>query len=184
MAAVVRTLLPPNSTPQERALEAATARLADIPVDFAARWDPYTCPVGELPWLAFALSVDTWNPDWPEAVKRAQIAASLSVHTKKGTVAAVKETVAAFGGAIDVVEWFQMDPPGPPGTFEINLTVAELESGPPPAGYLDDIIAQIQRVKNARSHFTFTQGLQATGGVGVTAAARVVTFTRLQLDAA
>lgn len=183
MSSAVRQLLPPNASPQERALEGATARIADVAVDFRPLWDADSCPADLLPWLAWGLSVDTWNPAWPEAIKRAQIRTAIAVHRKKGTVAAVMETVEAFGGALSLVEWWQMDPPGPPYTFEINLTVAALESGPPPPGYIDDIIARIDRVKNARSHFTFTQGLQATGGIGVVAAARTAVFRRLRFDA-
>lgn len=181
MPAPVHQLLPPNATPAEIALEAATARLAAVPVDFQPLWDPDTCPADLLPWLAWGLSVDTWNPTWPEAVKRAQVRTSIDIHRHKGTVGAVEDTIAAFGGAVAVTEWFQMDPPGEPYTFTISLAIAELEAGPPPPGYIDDVIAQVTRVKNARSHFTFTQGLKAAGGVGVVSAGRAAVFTRLQL---
>lgn len=183
MAAGDRSLLPPNATSAERSIEGATARLADVPVNFRQLWDPDTCPAGLLPWLAWGLSIDTWNPAWPENVKRAQIRASMGVHRRKGTVQAVEDTVAAFGAGLVIREWWQLTPKGTPHTFEITLTVADLEGAPPPADYIDDIIAQIGRVKPARSHFEFTQGLQSTGGVGVVAAARVGVFARLQLDA-
>lgn len=52
------SLLPPNATKAERALEGATARLEDVPVDIRAMWDPATCQEFMLPWLGWGLSID------------------------------------------------------------------------------------------------------------------------------
>ena len=54
----VPSLLPHNASPQERAIEAATARLADVPVPLRDLWNPETCPAELLPWLAWAFGVD------------------------------------------------------------------------------------------------------------------------------
>ncbi len=95
------TILPPSSTDFEGAVEAATARIGAVPVPNAALWNAQNCPAAFLPWLAFALSVDDWNPDWPEATKRAVIAASVSVHRRKGTVGAIRQAMIAadYGSA-------------------------------------------------------------------------------------
>ena len=47
-----------------------------------------------------------------------------------------------------------------------------------------DVIAEVERTKPVRSHFTFTQGLQATNGIGVGGGARVALYRRLYLQAA
>ena len=47
---------------------------------------------------------------------------------------------------------------------------------------IDDIIAEITRTKPVRSHFTFTQGLQADGAIAAIAAARVAAHRRIQLN--
>jgi P2-related tail formation protein len=51
------SLLPPNVSGLERALEQASARVGDIPVPIDPLWNPATCPARLLPWLAWALSV-------------------------------------------------------------------------------------------------------------------------------
>ncbi len=106
----MNSLLPPNATPQETAIEAATARIADVPVPNASLWTPATCPAALLPWLAWALSVDEWDGTWPEERQRAVIAASVGVHRRKGTRGAVVAALAAAGyGDATVVERFGRD---------------------------------------------------------------------------
>ncbi|TKA96910.1 phage tail protein I, partial [Cereibacter changlensis] len=56
------SILPPNATKAERAFEAALAALCDLPVPVGQLWSPETCPAALLPWLAWALSVDDWDP--------------------------------------------------------------------------------------------------------------------------
>lgn len=149
-------LLPPNATAQERALDLALARLADVadalgvldgggpgspaedlapfdggdvdgrdltgayfdggavvqpdrpdPARLPIRdlWNPATCPAAALPFLAWALSVDTWDPSWTEEQKRATIAGSIALHQRKGSVASVKNALAAAGyGDAEILE--------------------------------------------------------------------------------
>ena len=47
------TLLPPNSSPLERAVEAATALEIATPIN--TLWNPDECQANALPWLAWAL---------------------------------------------------------------------------------------------------------------------------------
>lgn len=100
------TLLPPNATRQERQIEAATAaRLGAVPVPIAALWDAASCPAPQLPWLAWTLSVDDWDADWPEAVKRRVVAGSAELHRIKGTRRAVMAALDAMGyGDARVIE--------------------------------------------------------------------------------
>lgn len=101
------TLLPPNSTPVERGFEDAARRITALPVPVRDAWTPATCPAPLLPWLAWALSVDTWDTTWTEAQQRAVIAASVTVHRRKGTFAAVKAALGSAGyGDATLVEQF------------------------------------------------------------------------------
>jgi len=178
-----RSLLPPNASSAERAIEAATARIGDVPTPLRDLWDPDTCPAELLPWLAWALSIDAWKPYWPEHIKRARLRTALDIQRRKGTAQSVRQVVEAFGGQVQLREWFQMDPPGAPHTFEMVLTLAGEGGETATAQFVDDVIGEVSRTKPVRSHFTFTQGLQAAAGVGVIGASRAVVYRRLQLQA-
>ncbi|MBC7907031.1 MAG: phage tail protein I [Rhodospirillaceae bacterium] len=98
-------LLPPASSPLEHAIANTCAVMADVDVSIATLWDPAKCPAPLLPWLAWALSVDTWDSNWPEPTKRQVIAASVEIHRRKGTVASVKRAIeAALGQTPQIVE--------------------------------------------------------------------------------
>src|SRR5262245_16666547 len=78
-------LLPRNRTVLERRLARAQQRLGELPVEIRHLRNPITCPALLLPYLAWELSVDEWNPAWDEDVKRRVIAESMRVHRRKGT---------------------------------------------------------------------------------------------------
>lgn len=177
------SILPPTSTALERALEQASARIGDIDVDLPTRlWNPATCPADMLPWLAWGLSMDSWDNRWPEPVRRQRVASAIAIQRRKGTAKSVFDVVDSFGGALVLKEWWQYDPPADPHTFTISLTVGG-GLGPLPASYIDDIIAEVTRTKPVRSHFTFTQGLEATAGIRLAAVARPALLTRLTATA-
>lgn len=175
------SLLPPNATAGERALEAAMARLGDIPVPLRDLWHPATCPEALLPWLAWALSIDSWKAYWPIEVKRARVAAAIAIQRRKGTIQSIRDVIDSFGGAVEVTEWWQQTPKGVPHTFHLLLTLAGQGGELATAEYVDDVIAEIQRTKPVRSHFTFTQGVNLSSAVGLSAYARPLTYARLSL---
>lgn len=174
----VPSLLPPNASPLERHLEQATARLGELPVPLRELWNPDTCPEHLLPWLAWSLSLDSWQPYWPAAVKRLRIKEASEIQRRKGTAKSVRDVIRATGSALALREWWQLTPKGTPHTFEVVLTLGT--GVPNTATYQQDLIAEIERTKPVRSHFTFTLGLAATGGLGLAGAARPVIYRRLQ----
>lgn len=174
-------LLPPNSTALERAAEILTRRIDQVAVPLRSLWDPWSCPVNLLPWLAYALSIDSWNPGWPEQVKRAVIAQAIAIQRKKGTAASVRSVVTAFGGTIALREWWQQDPPGEPHTFDLVLTLNGQGGAPPTARFVEEVIGEVARTKPARSHFQFTQGLTAAGAAALGGGSRVAVYRRLSL---
>lgn len=92
------TLLPPASTPLERAVDrSAAARLAALPAVVASLWNAETCPPAILPYLAWAMSVDEWNEEWGLEKKRAVIVESRLIHQQKGTIAAIRRALTAIG---------------------------------------------------------------------------------------
>lgn len=91
------TLLPPNATAQERAMEGATARVGAVPAPLRELWDPDTCPEDKLAFLAWAFNVDEWDPAWTEADKRATIRQAVPVQARKGSVWSIRRVLANAG---------------------------------------------------------------------------------------
>jgi phage tail P2-like protein len=77
------------------------------------------CPT----WRAF--SVDRWSQSWPESAKRNAIKASYFIHSRKGTIGALRRVVEPLGYLIEVVEWWQTVPAGVPGTFALKVGVLD-----------------------------------------------------------
>lgn len=115
-------LLPPNSTKLERTLADIVRK--DLAIPIRELWIPDTCPAELLPYLAWALSVDHWEIDWSEDDRREVIKNSFVVHKHKGTISALRNVLLPFGYISKVIEWWQTDPPGTPGTFKIVLSTA------------------------------------------------------------
>ena len=152
-------LLPPNATALERDLLPPMLAAIDIPVEFDRLWDAQRCPIGQLPWLAWARSTDAWNPDWTEAQKRQAVASSYYVHKHKGTAAAVKSALGAMGYHTQVVEWFAQTPPAAPYTFKIDIEISD--QGITEAVYLNAERLAIAS-KNARSHLAAVRAVART----------------------
>ncbi|WP_040147563.1 phage tail protein I [Xanthomonas citri] len=168
--------LPPNATPIERALAAVTARLEAIPLPYPDLWNPDT-------WLAWTLSVDDWKADWSDAVKRSRLRSAMAIQRRKGTANSVRMVVESFGGAVAIREWWQTEPRGQPHTFELTLTLTGTDGQTATSRFVNEVIAEVERTKPVRSHFTFTQGFQAEARIGVLAVARPAVYRRLLMEA-
>jgi phage tail P2-like protein len=118
-------LLPVNATPLERQAAQALAQIQRVPIPLRQLCNPDTCPVELLPYLAWAFSVDRWDGEWTETAKRAAIRSSHYIHSRKGTIGALRRIVEPLGYLIEVLEWWQTTPNGVPGTFAIKVGVLE-----------------------------------------------------------
>ena len=101
-----KTLLPPNASELERAIEGAIqAQLEVVPIPLPKLWYPDTCPASFLPWLAWALSVDHWNDRWSVDLQRNAIRQSYKIHQQKGTVHGIRFALRINGyGECDIQE--------------------------------------------------------------------------------
>lgn len=117
------SMLPLNSTQLERAIEAAIDDVPSLPI--RTLYNAQTCPAHLLHQLAWAWSVDRWDNQWSEQVKRAAIESAFYIHAHKGTIGALRRVVEPFGYLIEVVEWFQTEPKGVPGTFALKIGVSD-----------------------------------------------------------
>lgn len=144
-------LLPPNATPLERRAAQGLAQIERVPIPVRDLHDPDRCPEALLPYLAWERSVDRWDDAWPERTKREVIKASPYIHRHKGTIGALRRVVEPLGYLIRIVEWWQTDPPGPRGTFE--LEIGTLGNGISEELY-DALVLFIEDAKPASRHIT------------------------------
>jgi phage tail P2-like protein len=131
------SLLPLSSTQLERAIEAALNETTEIPL--RTLYNPDTCPVHLLPWLAWTWSVDRWDSRWTEAVKRSAIRSAFYVHAHKGTIGALRRVVEPLGYLIEVIEWWQTVPRGVPGTFALKVGVLD-------TGITEEMYLELERL--------------------------------------
>ncbi|WP_447892679.1 phage tail protein I [Pseudomonas marginalis] len=133
----MRSLLPINSTQLERAIEAASTDGTVIPL--RSLYNPATCPVHLLPHLAWAWSVDRWDDRWTDAAKRNAVRASFYIHSRKGTIGALRRVVEPLGYLLEVIEWWQTVPEGPPATFALRVGVLD-------TGITEEMFSELERL--------------------------------------
>jgi phage tail P2-like protein len=124
----------------------ATERVGSVPAPLRDLWNPQTCPANLLPWLGWALSMDTWNSAWTEQQKRDAIAASVAVHRIKGTVGALEKALGVLEYAVSVEDQIA----GLPYRFRLNVELAGESLDDTSA--LDEAERIALRVKNVRSY--------------------------------
>ncbi|WP_322978981.1 phage tail protein I [Pseudomonas sp. C11] len=162
-------LLPGNASEVERLAADALAQIERVPVPLRDLWNPDTCPVELLPYLAWAFSVDRWSPSWPESAKRAAIRAAYFIHAHKGTIGALRRVVEPLGYLIEVREWWQEVPAGVPGTF--RLLIGVLDTGIDEAMY-QELSFLIDDAKPLSRHLIgLAIGLEVRGRAYIGAAA-------------
>lgn len=87
----------------DRVVQSAAGDLTLLPI-----WNRIDdLPEAVLDELAWALSIEWWDPYAPIEVKRAIVRQSDLVHAKKGTPAAVESVVAAYFDEGRIEEWFE-----------------------------------------------------------------------------
>ncbi|MCV6637001.1 phage tail protein I [Candidatus Albibeggiatoa sp. nov. NOAA] len=152
----MQSILPSHSTQLELDIEQIAAEHLDsLPVhEIRNLWNPWECPAEFLPWLAWAMSVDVWDEDWLDQVKRRVIAESYEIHRKKGTRWAVQRILELTGVPdFEIVEWWQTSPKGTPRTF--FLIVHSDGRAPYPLSYeqYQRISKNVDLYKPASAHY-------------------------------
>ena len=142
-------VLPDNTTSIMRAaVDTDGYRMLAIDLPLRDLFDADRCPVDMLDILAYTWSVDEWEPDWPEALKRHAIRQAPAYHRIKGTRGALRSAVESLGYAgLEVAEWFEYG--GEPYRFRITLDITDR-----PFDLTDyqQIYRAAIRAKNVRSH--------------------------------
>ena len=161
----IKSLLPSHFSELEHALDRLTGeRFASLELDAISLWNAETCPAEYLPLLAWSLSVDVWNSNWPENIKRQVISESPRLHEIKGTPAAVLLAMNILNIDAEYSEWWQQSPEGKRGTFEVlayvnenldenNNTLLSLE-------LVNDLKRLIDSAKRGSQHYTLKTGVR------------------------
>lgn len=148
------SLLPPSAGAWMRNTEAVTAKLSAITVALRTLWTPTDCPVDLLPYLAWALSVDRWDKNWPAEKKIAAIKQSYWLHRRKGTRAAVRRVIEGMGFSATFEEWFNVG--GTPGTFRLEIDVNDVGLTPKTLDELNRLIGDAKPVSRHLENMTIT----------------------------
>lgn len=154
------SLLPPNATPAERALEDAMLSRIDLAA-VGTQWNPATCAPEVLPFLGWGLAISHWDSAWTVEQKRVAVASAIPFHKIKGTRAAVEQVLARFHPLLTVTEARQANPPRAPHTFEVRAPALEIGADFLTAETAEAIIRDVAAAKPLRSHFDFVQTLEA-----------------------
>lgn len=130
-------LLPTGSSQLERRAAAACSGISNLAVPLRDLWNPDTCPVTFLPYLAWAFSVDRWDEKWPAAEKRKAVKDAFYIHRRKGTVAAIRRVIENLGYTMAIQEWWQVADPA--GTFRLTVDLQDV-------GITDDMVNELERL--------------------------------------
>ena len=185
-------LFKPNATKLERALGMAVIGGGPDLTPVSQLMNPETCPEALLPWLAWAFSVDVWEPRWPLAQRRAAVAEAVALHRVKGTKSSAIRALRALGIEPEISEWFEYG--GPPFTFRVvaRPTVDLIGDETQPflsAPLRDQIEAVLEATRASAWRFTHRRRLSMAPTLAVIAATRlapVATFratTRIASEA-
>ena len=115
------SLLPVNASDLERKLEQSTQQETSLEQRLTTLINIDRIPDRFLDVLAIQLSIDYWRYEWTPSLKRARLKQAFEQHKKKGTPYAIKAALSPFGYAVTLVEWWQTEPKGIPGTFYLEL---------------------------------------------------------------
>lgn len=170
---MMKALLPPNATQFKKDVAELIEQSTNLEVAIKYLWDPFKCPEKLLPWLAWAYSVDRWDPNWPINTQRNVISQSFEVHQHKGTPFAIQQALVSLGITAVQQEWWELNQNSIPGTFKVlallndNLTNGD---GILNKEMLELVTEVIHQSKRGTAHFDVELGLKFDESNGLAAA--------------
>lgn len=175
-----KTLLPVNASNLLKDLENTSLRATELETLNRYVINPNLASVNILPWLAWGFSIDAWDDNWSEEIKREMIKNTISLHRIKGTRKAVQKALEIIGIFAQIIEWWETDPKMKVHTFHV---VAYLNDNLDKSSEIiidlntqKRLIDLIKNVKPARSHFSLKLGVRFKSSLSYTAIFRVKKF--------
>lgn len=176
---MANSLLPPNATPLEKALVAATtARIAAVPVPLRTLLSASTAPLAVIPWLAWEMAVYRWDSTWSDARKRDAVGNAITNHRRRGARCAMDDLLAEYDSTLTLLEWWEPGGSGKPFTFRVSLPTNGASAASTTASFATSLMADIALTKPARALFEFRQTATASVSLPIVVAARAMTMAR------
>lgn len=176
------SLLPPNATEAERALEAALR----IEIDLSAvpvMDDPAACPENLLPFIAWELAAPRWDALWTEAEKRTAASTAIAENKRRGSRGAVEAVLATFSPDLELVEWWQSNAGDAPGSFQIRARHGVVPFEEMTAGAIEAMQRDIAVAKPLSRPFKIVQYTDGDAGLAIAAVVRPLAIARFTGDA-
>ncbi|CRM44616.1 MULTISPECIES: phage tail protein I [Pseudomonas] len=147
------SLLPANSSPLEKALDAGFGKLLDrVAPPFPALMNPLQTPSEFLPYLAADRGVSEWDAQASESEKRLTVALSWQIQRQAGTPKALSHAVESLGFTPNISAWYQQRPTGMPYTFDVQAIIGRSWS----SGDHNRLIRRVNAAKSERDQATIT----------------------------
>ena len=166
----------PAGSAETRLDAAADERLGSFEASLAeTAWDASNIPEEYLPVLAWAHSLDEWNPAWDAQTRRDAINGATAAHRLKGTPAGVKGVLDRIGAEYTYSERI--------GGAASTAAVTILNSGSLRISDAVSLESLINAHKRGTVHMTITLQSGVRGEIPIAGGLGVAVIARLDLDA-
>ena len=158
----MNSIMTASASDLQVAIEQAVAKQLSA-IDLNAifdHWSPDRCPPNLLVYLAVALNVDEWSDNYPDSTKRDLLRGAIGRHYQRGTIASLRDFLAAFDiGDFDLIEDTQGVNVSPGIIIRVNQPIANATAAM--------VFDQVARYLPARCYITrvdFTSAAHSYGG--------------------
>lgn len=162
-----KSLIPPNATSLEKAVEQLGHQISNLTVPFVSLHRIDQCPDKFLPWLAWQHRVEYWNPQWPDFDKRSAITAAKAFNAQRGTRASLQSLLNTVITEYQLKAWHQFEPKGEPYTFVVQVldqVILSIEQ-------LAQIHTAVDATKSMRDQYSIDATVKTDAGFYIAAAA-------------
>jgi len=144
-----QSLLTPNSTKLEIALEKSLSRSTQIDVEIDRLWNVDTMHEDFLPYLAWSVGCDIWSTNMNLEEKKILIKEYLTIRALKGTKAAIEKAYKVLGLRAEIIE-NPLDINGQPMAFKFLLRIVGQRISP---NYLAEIRRMTDSLKPLKTYY-------------------------------
>lgn len=153
-----KSLLPPNATKLELALEKAIYRSTNLDYHIDDLWNPNTVDETFITYLAWSLGVEIWSKDLNIEQKRQLLKDYVSIRKIRGTMAALKKALKAINVDAVITE----RPDNKAFSFKIEISRQNITSE-----LKKDIIMLVDLLKPLRTRYNLNVTFNFTSSVGI-----------------